>query len=73
MPSTKGENSVHQPGLGDLISLQEASDLCGLTTGYLRRLIRQEKLWGKKISRNWVTTEQAVRDYLSTDRKPGPK
>ena len=73
MTSNKDENIVHQPGLEELISLQEASDMCGLTTGYLRRLIRLEKLWGKKISRNWVTTQQAVRDYLSTERKPGPK
>ena len=30
-------------------------------------------LWGTKIGRNWVTTEQAVQEYLARDRKPGPK
>jgi hypothetical protein len=30
-------------------------------------------LWGAKIGRNWVTTEQAVRAYLARDRRPGPK
>jgi excisionase family DNA binding protein len=62
-----------QPKLDELISLQEAAVLSGLSQPHLSLLIRQGKLWGKKIGRNWVTTEQAVREYLARDRKPGPK
>jgi excisionase family DNA binding protein len=64
---------VDQPGLDELISLVEAADLCGLSSDHLRRLAREGELWGKKIGRNWVTTAQAVREYLARNRKPGPK
>jgi excisionase family DNA binding protein len=56
-----------------LISLAEAAEVCGLSAGYLRQLVRSRLIWGKKIGRNWVTTEEAVREYLAQDRRPGPK
>ena len=64
---------IQEPSLGDLISLREAAEISGLSQPHLSLLIRQGKLWGKKIGRNWVTTEQAIRDYLALNRKPGPK
>ena len=70
LPSNKDEE---QPTLNELISLQEASNLSGLSHDHLRRLAGQGNLWAKKIGRNWVTTEQAVREYLSIDRRSGPK
>ncbi len=65
--------SVDRPGLDDLLSLNEAAELCGLSASHLRLLVRRGEVWGKKLGRNWVTTEQAVRQYLTRDRKPGPK
>ncbi len=62
-----------QPRLNDLISLHEASKLSGLSHDHLRRLAGQGKLWAKKIGRNWVTTDQAVRASIASERKPGPK
>ena len=56
-----------------LISLAEAAELCGLSAAHLRRLVREGNIWGKKIGRNWVTTEEAVAQYLAQDRRPGPK
>jgi excisionase family DNA binding protein len=61
-----------QPEL-NLISLAEAAQRYGLAHGYLRRLIREQKIWGRKIGRNWVTTDEAVKAYLATERRPGPK
>ena len=69
----KKQREMDQPKLDDLISLEEAAKLSGLTADHLRRLVRQGDLWGKKIGRNWVTTEQAVKEYLARDRRPGPK
>jgi excisionase family DNA binding protein len=69
----KKQREMDQPKLADLISLEEAAKLSGLTADHLRRLVRQGDLWGKKIGRNWVTTEQAVKEYLARDRRPGPK
>ncbi len=56
-----------------LISLAEAAKLSGLSAGHLRLLVNRGILWGTKIGRNWVTTEEAVLTYLETDRRPGPK
>ena len=67
-PSTGGQDAADK-----LISLAEASEISGLSAGHLRLLVSQKKLWGTKIGRNWVTTEQAVRDYIATNPRPGPK
>ena len=73
MSMLRSNEDEEQPTLNDLISLQEASKLSGLSHDHLRRLAGQGKLWAKKIGRNWVTTEQAVREYLSVERRSGPK
>ena len=69
--SDKG--STTQPSLDDLLSLNEAAELCGLSASHLRLLVRKGEIWGRKLGRNWVTTEQAIKEYLASDRKPGPK
>ena len=63
----------YQPSLDDLISLSEAAEISGLSHDHLRRLAGQGELWAKKIGRYWVTTEKADREYLSRNRRPGPK
>lgn len=72
MPGQK-EGGNDQPGLDDLLSLSEAAERCGLSASHLRLLVRESEVWGMKLGRNWVTTEQAVREYLARDRRPGPK
>jgi len=66
-------NNSEQPKLDELISVRDASELSGLSQSYIRRLVSQGVIWGKKLGRNWVTTEKAVGEYLTQDRKPGPK
>ena len=61
------------PSLDELISLREAARLSGLSTRHLRLLVRRGEMWGVKLGRNWVTTAQAVKEYLAKDRRPGPK
>lgn len=68
----KGKSN-QQPRLDELISLREAAELSGLTQPHLALMIRKGDLWGKKVGRNWVTTAQAVRNYLTRNRRPGPK
>ena len=48
----KREN--YQPQLDDLISLQEAAKLSGLSHDHFQRLAGQGNLWEKKKGRNWV-------------------
>ena len=67
------ESSGDQPGLDDLISLSEAAELSGLSHSHLRLLARSGEIWAKWLGRGWFTTEQALDEYLSRERKPGPK
>lgn len=57
----------------DLISLKEASEFSGLTPGHIRKLVREGEIEGVKIGRNWLTTKEALQDYLKQERRPGPK
>jgi hypothetical protein len=74
MPGSKKWDSDTQPSLEELISLKKAAKLSGLSQGHLSHLIRNGDLWGTKLDgRNWFTTEQAVREYLARNPRPGPK
>lgn len=57
----------------DLISLSIASKYSGLSCGHLNHLVRNKKIWGIKLGRNWFTCKKALSDYLDIDRKTGPK
>jgi len=63
----------YQPHLNDLISLRQASEITGLTTNHLRLMISRGKLWARKIDTFWVTTEEALLNYLKNRAKPGRK
>jgi excisionase family DNA binding protein len=63
----------YNPRINELISLSEAAVICGVTTNHLRLLISQDKLWARKIGNSWLTTKQALDDYLNSRSKPGPK
>ena len=65
--------SDEQPGLDELVSLSEAAELTGLSHSHLRLLARRGEIWAKWLGRGWITTEKAVNEYLSKERKPGPK
>lgn len=73
MPSEAQELTFLDQVAHKLISVTEASALSGLTTSYIRRLLRQKNVLGVKVGRDWFTTEDAIRTYLAQDRRPGPK
>jgi len=60
MPHNADDSGSGQPSPDELISLQEAANLSGLSAGHLRLLVRQGNIWGMKLGRNWFTTAQAV-------------
>ena len=51
-----------------LISLKKAAENTGYHPDYLGYLIRRGKLEGKKIGRNWFTTEKSVKDFLAAQK-----
>ena len=61
------------PELSELITLQEAAEHSSLSASHLRLLVRRGDIWGIKLGHNWMTTTQAVEEYLARDRRPGPK
>ncbi len=69
---TKKQTSLESL-VSTLISVSEASKLSGLTTSYIRRLLRDDRIEGVKIGQNWLTTEEAIREYLKQERRRGPK
>ena len=66
-------DNISNPLPDELISLSQAAELSGLSISYLRRLVSDEEIWGRKIGRNWVTTEKAIREFLAQERKLGRK
>lgn len=73
MHNNSNSGTADEPLLNELITLQEAVQLCGLTQPHLALLVRRGLLWGKKIGRDWVTTRQAIIQYQAFEHKPGPK
>ena len=73
MSNQAKESSQDQPSWDELISLKEAAELSGLSYSHIRYLARNGELSAKKLGRDWFTTEQAVKEYLARDRRPGPK
>ena len=55
----------------NLISLREASDISGLSSDYVRRLVERGINDAKKIGRNWITTKEAISDYAEKRKDPG--
>jgi excisionase family DNA binding protein len=68
-----GQNNADQPSLDELITLSEAAEKCGLSHSHIRLLVRNGEIWGKKVGNFWFTTEQAVREYIARDIRPGRK
>ena len=55
------------------ITLPQAAEISGYTTGHLRYLLRNGRLEGEKLGRDWFTTVEAVERYKETSPRPGPK
>ena len=54
-----------------LISLPEAAELYGFNQRYLGELARKGRLKAQKVGDLWVTTPQAVEEYISSRQKRG--
>lgn len=56
-----------------LISLAEASVYSGLSHDFLRQLANKGRLRARKLGRNWLTTREAVDEYLQGRSPVGRK
>ena len=73
MPGEVQEDSEYQPHWNELITLHEAAKLSELSPNHLRHLVSQGDVWGRKLGRDWFTTELAVKEYLARDSRPGTR
>ena len=65
--------AAQQPSFDELISVKQAAEFIGLTPRHVRLLITRGTIWGVKMGRDWFTTEKVIREYMTQDRRPGPK
>ena len=73
MTHNSDDRGSDQPPLDELITLRQAAAISGLSVSHLRLLVRRGDIWGTKLGHNWLTTAQAVGEYVEQDRRPGPK
>lgn len=52
--------------IGELITLQQAAEYCGLAKSSLHNYAKQGRLRAKKVGLYWVTTCAAVDEYLQS-------
>lgn len=67
MSHNAGDSDFDSPNLNELITLQEAAKLGGLSASHLRLLVSRGDIWGMKLGHNWLTTAQAVEEYLGRE------
>lgn len=57
--------------LEDLITVQEATARYGLSGGFIRRLIRNGRIRGRKMGASWVIDPASLERYVKGERKKG--
>lgn len=49
--------------MGDHLTAQQAADRLDYTVQHVRRLLREGRLEGTKVGRDWVVEESKVREF----------
>ena len=57
----------------EYITTTQAAKRSGLSNIYLARLLREGKLEGFQLAREWVVYTDSLENFLATPRKSGPK
>lgn len=66
---TNGNNPAtidHEDGfnLADYVTSEDAADISGYHVNYVRRLMRQGKLKGRKFGNVWFIERESLQEYL---------
>jgi excisionase family DNA binding protein len=56
-----------------LLNTREASEIAHLSPAHLSLLLRERKLEGVKLGRDWLVYEDSLHAFLAHPRKTGPK
>jgi excisionase family DNA binding protein len=55
----------------DYMTTDEAAKLSGFTEQYIRKLIRQKRIDGQKVRRDWILSRSSLERFLATERPVG--
>lgn len=66
------EPAVGGDPLAALLSLAEASELCGLAAHTLTQQAKRGRLRARLVGHTWVTTREALADYLARHARTRP-
>lgn len=69
-PPAAGDNE-NGINLADYITTEEAAELSGYHVNYIRRLMRQGKITGRKAGLMWWIERNSLRDYLRAIQELG--
>ncbi len=64
---------VPTPNADDLITLQQASQVCGLSADTLRDAAREGRLPAWRVGPYWLTTRRQLHRFLMGRRRGSPK
>jgi hypothetical protein len=64
-------NNLRRGDKNRLISLPEAAELYGFNPVYLAELARKGRLTAQKVGTSWVTTPEAMEEYIRSREKRG--
>ncbi len=59
--------------LSQIITIKEASQRYKLSDGYLRHLMIRKEIRGRKAGGTWLIDLPSLQEFVSKERKPGPK
>lgn len=55
------------------ISTAEAAKLIGCVSTRVRKLLRENRIAGERVGRDWLVQKASAEAYAASERKPGPK
>lgn len=59
------ENERHSSPLDEILTLAEASSLCGISAHTLAQQAEKGKLRARKMGHTWLTTKEWLNDYVA--------
>ncbi len=57
----------------DWLTTYEAADISGYELDYIRKLIRAQKLLGRKWGQSWQVSRQSLTEFIDEREKQGEK
>ena len=71
--ATNGTAPANWSDLADYITTEEAADLSGYHVNYIRRIMRQGKIKGRKAGIVWLIERPSLLEYLARVQALGSK